>query len=124
MIKFVILFHTPADHESFENAYNGFLALVERMPHIQRRQVNSVLGSPLGETTLYRALEVYFEDSPQMSAALNSPAGQEAGGEIMRRFPADSFEFYFAEVYEEAGAQTPQTPVETDNGGQQLDGSS
>lgn len=112
MIKFVILFHTPADHESFESAYNDFLALVERMPLIQRRQVNSVLGSPLGETNLYRALEVYFEDSPAMNQALTSPAGQEAGGEIMRRFPNGSFEFYFAEVYEEAGAQTPtQTEV-------------
>ena len=121
MIKFVILFHKPVDHERFETSYNEFLALVERMPNIQRRQVNSVLGSPLGETNLFRALEVYFEDSPQMSEALNSPAGQEAGGDIMRNFPVGSFQFYFAEVYEENGAQTS---TDIDNGGQQLDGSS
>lgn len=117
MIKFVILFHNPADPSSFEDAYNDFLALVERMPHIQRRQVNSILGSPLGETTLYRALEVYFDDNAQMSEALNSPPGQAAGSIIMSRFPAGSFEFYFAEVYEEAGAQTPQPPTHTENGG-------
>ena len=107
MVKFVILFHMPDDHERFEDGYNRFLALVEQMPHIQRRQVNSVLGSPLGETNLYRALEVYYDDYAEMDQSLKSPAGQEAGGGLMRGFPAGTFEFYFAEVYEEAGAQTP-----------------
>jgi uncharacterized protein (TIGR02118 family) len=107
MVKFVILFHKPEDIDRFENAYNDFLALVERMPLIERRQVNSVLGSPFGETSIYRALEVYFDDYPQMDQALKSPEGQEAGGEIMRRFPEGTFDFYFAEVFEESGGHTP-----------------
>jgi uncharacterized protein (TIGR02118 family) len=107
MVKFVILFHTPADIDRFENSYNYFLMLIEGMPNIERRQVNSVLGSPLGETDLYRALEVYFSDYEVMDAALNSPNGQEAGRELMGRFAVEEFQFYFAEVYEEAGGQTP-----------------
>lgn len=106
MVKFVILFRTPGDIEQFENSYNYFLMLVEGMPNIERRQVNTVLGSPLGETNLYRALEVYFDDYDVMDAALNSPNGQEAGGVLMSRFGTDQFEFYFAEVYEETGGQT------------------
>lgn len=106
MVKFVILFHKPDDLDRFENAYNDFLALVERMPDVARRQVNSVIGSPVGETRLYRALEVYFEGEAALRAALNSAAGQEAGAELTRRFPVGTFEMYFAEVFEEAGGQT------------------
>jgi len=105
MVKFMAIFFKPDNFEDFENAYNDFLALVERMPDITRRQVISVSGSPLGETRFYRILEVYFDDQAQMDAALKSPAGQEAGGEL-RRFKADTFEMVFADVYEEAGGQT------------------
>jgi len=105
MVKFVVLFHAPADHDRFETGYNEFLARVEQMPLIQRRQVNSILGSPLGQIGLYRVLEVYFESYAEMDSALKSPAGQQAGG-ALSRFPAGTFEMYFADVYEEAGAQT------------------
>ncbi len=108
MVKLVILFHQPVDLERFENGYNAFLALIEQMPLIQRRQVNSVLGSPLGETPYYRVLEIYFEEFAEMDRALNSPVGQTAGGELARNFPSGTFELYFAEVYEEAGAQTTE----------------
>jgi uncharacterized protein (TIGR02118 family) len=105
MVKFMIIFFTPGDTEIFENRYNDFLARVERIPSIKRRQVINVLGSPLGETRLYRILEVYFDDSAQMDAALRSAEGQEAGTNL-GTFPRGSFEMVFADVYEEAGGQT------------------
>ncbi len=110
MVKFVILFHDPADLDRFEDAYNRFLAAIERMPQIRRRQVNAILGSPLGQTTLYRALEVYFDDYDTLNEALNSPAGQAAGGELTR-FESGVVDMYFAEVFEENGARTEQTEV-------------
>ena len=106
MVKFVILFHKPTNLNQFEDGYNAFLGLIENISQVKRRQVNSILGSPMGETNLYRALEVYFDDYEEMNRALNSPVGQTAGGELARRFPAGSFELYFAEVFEEAGART------------------
>lgn len=113
MFKFMLIFYKPASQEKFENSYNDLLALVERMPDITRRQVINVVGSPLGESRIYRILEVYFDDQARMEASLLSPAGQEAGGEISR-FPAKSFELIFAEVYEEAGAKTETTaPTES-----------
>lgn len=99
MVKFTILFQTPAQLESFENAYNDFLALIERMPNIKRRQVNAVLGSPSGESPYYRILEVYYETKEAMQESLTSTLGQEAGAEL-RRF-AGKFEMLFADVYEE-----------------------
>lgn len=107
MVKFVILFHKPDNHVRFEDSYNRFLALIEQMPLIQRRQVNSVLGSPLGEIGLYRVLEVYYDDYAEMDQSLKSPEGQQAGNGLVQGFPAGTFEFYFAEVFEEAGGQTP-----------------
>lgn len=105
MVKLVVLFYQPSDIEAFEFVYNAFLALVERMPLITRRQVNSVLGAPQGNSKLYRVLEVYFEDYDRLREALRTPQGQEAGGEL-RRLPAGAFEMYFAEVYEEVGGRT------------------
>jgi uncharacterized protein (TIGR02118 family) len=108
MYKFMIMFRTPEDHDVFEGGYQDLLALVERMPDIERRQVVHIVGSPLGDPSYYRILEAYFPDRPTMEASLRSPAGQEAGAE-MGRFPAESFEMAFAEVYEEAGGKTPQS---------------
>jgi uncharacterized protein (TIGR02118 family) len=111
MYKFAIFFKKPLTNTSrFDNNYNDFLALIERMPDIKRRQVVHITGSPLGNSPFYRVLEVYFEDRPQMEAALNSPAGQEAGAELTRNFPANSFDMVFGEVYEEAGGATEQPP--------------
>ncbi|MBC8100935.1 MAG: hypothetical protein H7Y11_15955 [Armatimonadetes bacterium] len=105
MFKFMLMFTQPPDVSTFENSYQDLLALIERMPHIQRRQVVHITGSPAGAARLYRVLEVYFADETQMRAALLSAAGQEAGGEI-QRFPVGTFELVFAEVYEEAGGNT------------------
>jgi uncharacterized protein (TIGR02118 family) len=112
MVKFSILFGVPAETLGFENLYNDFLALVERMPGITRREVSNVIGSPRGDSPFYRMLEVYFESYDQLDAALNSPAGQEAGGELSK-FPAGTFEMLFAEVYEETGGQTPASHAST-----------
>ncbi len=107
MVKFVILFHTPDELENFEFAYNNFLAAVEQMPGIQRRQVNTILGSPTRQERYYRALEIYFDTYEALDAALKSETGQKAGHELASGFEPDTFETYFADVYEEAGGQTP-----------------
>lgn len=106
MFKFMVMFRTPADTQRFENAYNDFLALIERMPDIQRRQIVHVTGSPTGAPAFYRILEIYFDTLPALQQSLRSAAGQEAGSEL-RRFETGSFEVMFAEVFEEDGGSTP-----------------
>jgi len=105
MIKFVILFRQPEKPESFETIFQDFLALVERMPHIQRRQVAHITGSPQGAPEFYRILELYFASTEDQRAALLSPIGQEAGQEL-RRLPTEAVQLLFADVYEEAGGRT------------------
>ena len=113
MYKFVIMFRQPQDEADFENAYNDFLALVERMPDIKRRQVVHVTGSPLGKPPYYRLLELYFETEDMLKAALMTQAGQEAGNELAR-FKRGTFDVQIAMVYEEEGGSTPTDSV-TDN---------
>ena len=109
MVKFIITFSTPANVGVFESAYNDLLALVERMPHIERRQVVNVLGSPVGEVPYYRILEIYFASVEQMEASLRSGEGQQTGAELGRRFTAGKYAAFYAEVFEEAGGSTPRT---------------
>ncbi|MGJ3239372.1 MAG: EthD family reductase [Anaerolineae bacterium] len=109
MIKFVIMFREAPHNEAFDNAYNDFLALVERMPNIQRRQALHVLGSPQGDPPYQRGLEIYFTDQETLRASLMSTAGQEAGNELAR-FTEGSFDVFFSEVFEEQGGQTVNPP--------------
>jgi uncharacterized protein (TIGR02118 family) len=106
MVKFIILFSQPENLARFENSYNDLLALIERMPDIQRRQVISVIGSPAGKPPYYRILEVYFADQNTMEQSLLSKQGQEAGQQLAT-FPRESVEMIFADVYEEIGGSTP-----------------
>ena len=107
MFKFVVMFTKPDKPEEFENTFNDFLALVERMPNITRRQIVHVMGSPQGEPLHYRGIELYFASNDEMKAALMSPPGQEAGNELAR-FEAGGFDVSFSAVYEEEGGSTPQ----------------
>jgi uncharacterized protein (TIGR02118 family) len=111
MVKFMILFLKPAKEDEFENSYNSFLALIERMPDITRRQVVHVTGSPTGFAPYHRILEIYFPDMPTLLESLRSKAGQDAGA-ALRNFPARSFEAVFAEVYEEEGGKTEPPTVD------------
>lgn len=107
MVKFMIQFQHPANHDAFESAYTTFLAHIERMPGVARRQVVHVTGTTRGSTSLHRILEVYFDDQRALEASLKSPQGQSAGG-ALNLFPAGSVEMYFAEVFEENGGFTPE----------------
>lgn len=118
MVKFMIIFHNPGRSiQKFEEGYTKFLAMIEQIPDIERRQVTDVQGSPEGKSPYYRMLELYFKDKATMTAALNSEAGQKAGAALYTVFKPLNFKFdtVFADVYEEAGGQTPPTTGEDDD---------
>ncbi|MFQ3537220.1 MAG: EthD family reductase [Aggregatilineales bacterium] len=100
MVKMTILFRQPPNEANFEQHYIEALGLLEKLPSIQRRQACLVLGSPAGGSPYRRILELYFEDSDQMDAALRSAEGTAAGTFMMRAF-GHSLEIIFADVYEE-----------------------
>ncbi len=99
MVKLAILYRRTADETTFENHYNHNLALMEKLPGIQRRQACVVLGNPAGKSPFNRVLELYFADYAALDQALLSPEGRAAGADLMQ-FARDA-EVLFAEVYEE-----------------------
>jgi uncharacterized protein (TIGR02118 family) len=105
MVKLVLLFKRPADEIQFEAQYNANLALLEKMPGILRRQANIVWGGPGGDSQIYRILEFYFDDRAALDAALTSPAGAEAGQDLMA-YAGDVVELLFVDVFED------DTPIE------------
>lgn len=106
MIKLTVLYREPANREAFELFYTQNLALMERIPHVIRRQVSHVFGSPDAQTPYYRSLELYFEDRDKLDEAMTSAQGEAAGQHLMAQ-AAELAELYFSEVYEEAGGSTP-----------------
>jgi|GEM_PF-1933353 hypothetical protein len=105
MVKFIIQFQKAALAGALEETYNQFLAGIESMPAITRRQVVHVIGTPRGTATIDRILEVYYADYTSLQESLQSASGQQAGA-LLNHFPAGSVEMLFADVYEESGGQT------------------
>lgn len=110
MLKFMMMFQIPDDEATFENSYNDFLALVERMPFIKRRQVVLALGSPMGEPPYYRILEIYFDGQRELETSLMSFSGQEAGKELGRF--GGKVHVMIAEVFEDGAPQFTRRPAD------------
>ncbi len=116
MVKLMLLFKRPANEMAFEARYADNLALLERLPNILRRQANMVLGSPQGESPYYRILELYFDDFLALDAALTSPAGKEAGRDLMQ-YAGDVVELVFADVFEDGAIPTYDSTGDNELGG-------
>ena len=99
MVKLSILYRRADDETVFEAHYNQNLALMEKLPGIQRRQACVVLGNPAGNCPYSRVLELYFADYAALDQALLSQEGRAAGADLMQ-FARDA-EVLFAEVYED-----------------------
>lgn len=110
MVKLVILYKHPTDIDQFEQGYAENLAKLEALPGIVRRQANVILGSPTQNREYYRVLELYFDNFMAMDRAMTSPAGTQAGQDLMR-YTNGQVELLFMDVFED---DTPPDNAETD----------
>jgi len=107
MVKLVILFKRSTLSANFELGFQSNLALLRRMPGVQRIQQGDVFGGPAGEAAYHRMVEVFFSDRAALDAALRSPEGVSAGKDLMA-FAGTGAELLFVD---EQSAQTrPLTP--------------
>jgi uncharacterized protein (TIGR02118 family) len=101
MVKLIIFFRKPADVDAFEEHFaNNHVPLINVMPNLRRAAVTRALGAPRGEPPYYLIHEVYFEDMPALTYALNSPEGRAAGADLMV-FAREIVSLMFAEVWGE-----------------------
>ena len=83
MVKLVILFKNASKTGSFDMLYARNLALLRKMPGMQRIEEGEVLGGPTGDPAYHLILEVYFETFDDLDVALTSPQGVAAGKDLM-----------------------------------------
>ena len=100
MVKLMLLFRHPANKPGFEIRYTRNLALLKKMPGIQRVQVGAVVGGPAGDSPYYRVLELVFPTFDLLDAALTSPEGVAAGKDLMD-YAGEVVELLFVEASDE-----------------------
>ncbi len=100
MVKLMLLFRHPANKPGFEIRYTRNLALLKKMPGIQRVQVGAVVGGPAGDSPYYRVLELVFSTFDLLDAALTSPEGVAAGKDLMD-YAGEVVELLFVEASDE-----------------------
>lgn len=101
MVKLIIFFRKPADVDAFEEHFaNTHVPLINAMPNMRRAAVTRALGAPRGEPPYYLIHEVYFEDLPALTYALNATEGRAAGADLMV-FAREIVSLMFAEVWGE-----------------------
>ena len=81
MFKLVILFEQPLDEQEFQENWQKFMGLAEKMPRLKREvvsRVQEVVYAPDGRQYT-RLHELIFDSRDALEAALQSQAGQLAG---------------------------------------------
>lgn len=117
MYKISVFLYPPLEHqeENFQQGWQKFMGLAEKMPKLRRETVSEVKRFLFGSNIhRYEKIhELYFDSQEDLDAALNSEAGQAAGA-WLHEFAFGRFSLIVAE-HEEAlerdfaeNAQKPQ----------------
>ena len=79
MHKLVIMVESLPDREAFFQAWPQFLHLAETMPGLLRESTSEVDRVIFGDMRVFWIHELYFESPLQLTQAMESPQGREAG---------------------------------------------
>jgi uncharacterized protein (TIGR02118 family) len=101
MVKFIALYRTPPDVETFERRYFGeHLPLVRQFPGLRQLRVSRVT-SPRENPPFYLIAELTWDDLDAMRAALRSELSEQAGallqefaGDIVTMLQTETLELY------------------------------
>jgi hypothetical protein len=99
MHKIIISFFPPLEHnaERFQNSWQKFMGLAEKMPKLRRETVSDVQKYVFAHAHRYGKIhELYFDTRVDLDAALNSAEGQ-AAGKWLHEFTVGRFSLVIAE---------------------------
>jgi uncharacterized protein (TIGR02118 family) len=84
MVKLSVLYGHPKDAAAFERYYlDVHTPIAQRIKGVRRFEIARVSGSPDGSRAQYhRIADLYFDNLPDMQAALASPEGQAAAADL------------------------------------------
>jgi uncharacterized protein (TIGR02118 family) len=84
MVKLTVLYGHPTDPDAFEQYYaETHVPLALKIPDLVRIEAAKVVVTPAeGSPAYYRTADLWFESQERMEAALSSPEGQAATGDL------------------------------------------
>jgi uncharacterized protein (TIGR02118 family) len=76
-VKVLVLFGIPIDKEHFDRHFDAtHCPLLTEIPALEKIGVSAVEGAIIGESPVYRVVELLFESEAAMREGLNSEVGQ------------------------------------------------
>jgi hypothetical protein len=100
MVKVIILLRFNSGTSGNEEGYNQFLMMLEALPGLRKKAVNSVYSGRSGLSLYRTVIELTFADRAALEAALTAEPGVEAGNALLRLAGPDAV-ILFADVMEE-----------------------
>jgi len=84
MVKLVVAYGPPEDAAAFDQYYADTHApLAQAIPGLRNFEAGKVLGTPDGSAAPYHLIaQLSFDDLEALQAALGTPEGQAAAGDI------------------------------------------
>ncbi|HET9141111.1 EthD family reductase [Actinophytocola sp.] len=105
MIKYIALYRTPADPQSFDAKYfESHKPLIDKVPGLVRQEIAKVsrtfVPGFLNDSEPYLIAELYFESKEAMKAGFASPEWQAAGANLTEIGGMELVAMFAAEVVE------------------------
>ena len=99
MIKYVALYRTPDDPESFDkNYFETHVPIVDETPGLVRTEIAKVTRMMVGDPAYYLVAELYFEDVESMKAAFKTEPWRASGENLQSWGGMDLVTMFTAEV--------------------------
>ena len=99
MIKYVALYRTPDDPESFDkNYFETHVPIVDETPGLVRTEIAKVTRMMVGDPAYYLVAELYFTDVESMKAAFKTEPWRASGENLQSWGGMDLVTMFTAEV--------------------------
>lgn len=83
MVRFLVLYHRPADPEAFDRHYREVhIPLAKKLPGLRRYTVSRDPAPVRGGEPYYLVAELDWDDMESLQRAFQSPEGQAAAADV------------------------------------------
>jgi len=104
VIKYVALYRTPDDPETFDKDYFGtHVPIVNDTPGLVRTELAKVTRMMVGEPAYYLLAELYFDSVESMKAAFKTEPWRASGDNLQSWGGMDLVTMFTAEVVDDSG---------------------
>jgi uncharacterized protein (TIGR02118 family) len=88
MMRFLVLYDTPAHPEAFDQHYRDVhIPLAKALPGLRRYTLGRPAAAVRGEGPYYLVAELDFDSSEALRAAFDSPEGRAAAADVANLAP-------------------------------------